>query len=343
MVVSVAMYSRRWHGDTRNGLSGHPKFQRDGVRVTADDPHGVCAALRQKPCVIFSQDTETESGRGLASIILHDAGGIDDDGNEYGFLLRWKDGSTTCVTDWALPVDRWVYLAATYDGSYLSVYIDGKLTASKAREAPGKHCPVASSNGAFRIGSGVRRRDGTRDDGFVGMVSHVRLWKTARTLNQIGSSQHNRKVEITDSRVVHNVEQLFMPNSSELLGGKDRMALFCDIAFYDLSRLSHRKIADASIYGVNAHLLGSYGWRINPPAYFGSKRVYAVIRNGVKHFKDQVTTVVAETHSKHWGWKPLFSLSEEFRSFGNVFVTARWCHDDITGKDASFRPVPTNF
>ena len=65
------------------------------------------------------------------------AGSVAPDGTQYGFGVKWADNTSTVVTDYHVPVDRWVYVAATYDGCYLSVYIDGELVASKCR-GPGK-------------------------------------------------------------------------------------------------------------------------------------------------------------------------------------------------------------
>ena len=61
------------------------------------------------------------------------------------------------MTDYHVPVDRWVYFVATYDGCYLSVFCDGELVASKCRGPdttgmPSKHDCVFSDAGPVTIG-----------------------------------------------------------------------------------------------------------------------------------------------------------------------------------------------
>ena len=128
-----------WQGDTRNIVSVVSDPQDDEVKYrlySGGSPEAIVAKRRTCPCVIVSQEISAANGSHANSFFLHDAGCVAPDGTEYGFGVRCVDGSVTVVTDYHVPVDRWVYLAAVYDGCYLGVYIDGELVASKCRDTP---------------------------------------------------------------------------------------------------------------------------------------------------------------------------------------------------------------
>jgi hypothetical protein len=159
-----------WQGDTRNilpqvgavarveaaGVATEPQGDdvpehnyraRQNIGSAHMSPEAIYAMRRTRPCVVAAQEysapsraaSDSDDGGTAATayaFFLHDAGAVAPDGTEYGFGIRWADNTTTVVTDYHVPVDRWVYFAATYDGCYMGVYIDGELVASKCRDTP---------------------------------------------------------------------------------------------------------------------------------------------------------------------------------------------------------------
>ena len=62
-----------------------------------------------------------------------------------------------------LPLRRWSHLAATYDGSRLRVYVNGRLRSTNRINGP-----IVAGQGPLKIGAG-----------FKGKIDNVRIWRTA--------------------------------------------------------------------------------------------------------------------------------------------------------------------
>ena len=62
-----------------------------------------------------------------------------------------------------LPLRRWSHLAATYDGSRLRLYVNGRLRSARRIDGP-----IVAGRGPLKIGAG-----------FKGKIDDVRIWRTA--------------------------------------------------------------------------------------------------------------------------------------------------------------------
>jgi hypothetical protein len=87
------------------------------------------------------------------------------DGSRKRLSAQVRVGAGARVTGARLPLRRWSHVAATYDGTTLRVYRNGKPTASR-RVRGG----IDASAGQVKIGLGFK---GTLDD--------VRVWRVARS------------------------------------------------------------------------------------------------------------------------------------------------------------------
>ncbi|MBW8886914.1 MAG: LamG domain-containing protein [Fibrobacteres bacterium] len=99
-----------------------------------------------------------------------------------GKLAAWF-GSTWWYTDVALPVGEWSYVAVTFDGQTLKMYLNGGLAASTAYSGTGN--PEYSS--VFDLGIG-NADDAGFNIPFKGTVDAVRLSRPVRTADQIAEA-----------------------------------------------------------------------------------------------------------------------------------------------------------
>jgi hypothetical protein len=76
----------------------------------------------------------------------------------------------------AIPANTWTHLAATYNGSTLSVYVNGVLAGSAAVSGT-----LAPGNGALKIGNNSQ----FSNEGFAGLIDEVRVYSRAQTAAQI--------------------------------------------------------------------------------------------------------------------------------------------------------------
>jgi hypothetical protein len=76
----------------------------------------------------------------------------------------------------AVPVNQWTHVAGTYDGTTLSLYVNGQLVSSKP--APG---PIDATDGVLRIGGD----DVWQGEYFPGVVDEVRIYSRALSPSEI--------------------------------------------------------------------------------------------------------------------------------------------------------------
>lgn len=108
-------------------------------------------------------------------------------GVDYGYMLRcgnngsanfnigdggWNELTTAQNT---LTLNTWQHLAATYDGSYMRIYVNGAIVDSIAR-----NITIGNASSKLFIGS-----NGTQPRFFSGLIDEVRIWDIARTKRDI--------------------------------------------------------------------------------------------------------------------------------------------------------------
>jgi RHS repeat-associated protein len=101
-------------------------------------------------------------------------------GDEVPHPAAWvltDNGLNATFTDGFLPTNEWTHIAATYDNSTLSYYINGVLASSTSVAGP-----IAIGDGPFRVG-GDSPYGG---EFFDGLIDDVRLYSHALTADEIG-------------------------------------------------------------------------------------------------------------------------------------------------------------
>jgi len=98
------------------------------------------------------------------------------------FLLSFDNGDDDFVlyTD-PMPRNTWIHLAATYDGHYMKLYINGKEAASKTCE--GK--TIITSNHPLYIGT-MDSEQLWWKPAFHGNIDEVQVWNVGLTAAQVG-------------------------------------------------------------------------------------------------------------------------------------------------------------
>jgi hypothetical protein len=113
-------------------------------------------------------------------------------GTDYGYMLRvgaggklnanfgngsWKEVTSTNAV---LTLNTWHHIAGRYNGSYLTIYVDGIPVDSSAYSGS-----INSGNSNLVIGA---QSNGGRH--FTGSIDEVRIWDVARTKSQIQQNMH---------------------------------------------------------------------------------------------------------------------------------------------------------
>jgi hypothetical protein len=89
-------------------------------------------------------------------------------------VLRWGSDNDNIITDEIVPTGQWTHVVGVYDGSYLYIYINGRLSKQQTYTTN-----AVTNTTAFRIGA--------RDDGyyFNGNLDEARVDNIARTADEI--------------------------------------------------------------------------------------------------------------------------------------------------------------
>jgi hypothetical protein len=121
-------------------------------------------------------------GNGSALLRIGDAGLAQD---KPQFVLEVGGSTVKLDATTGLQADEWQHVAATYDGSTMRLYIDGRLDNTTSVSG------TITANDVFRIGRSAGGRH------FFGAMDQVRVWSTALSADQLRRRMH-RTVATTD-------------------------------------------------------------------------------------------------------------------------------------------------
>ncbi len=108
-----------------------------------------------------------------------------------------------------IPPGRWTHIAGSYNGTSMSVYINGKLEGSRSVSGNSR-----ANNEDLVIGA-----DYTKNDRFFsGEIDEVRIWSQARTVTEINDNLFNA-LSGNESNLAANYS--FSGNSNDSAGGND--------------------------------------------------------------------------------------------------------------------------
>ena len=91
-----------------------------------------------------------------------------------GFIVNsdGKPGGRTMVSGDVVPLKKWTHVAATYDGSAMRLYVNGKEDASTPRRGS-----VYSDQHPLLIGKSDRKKSSYQSSYFHGMIDEVRIYQ----------------------------------------------------------------------------------------------------------------------------------------------------------------------
>lgn len=90
-----------------------------------------------------------------------------------------NNGGPQVISESGLPANRWTHVAATYDGQFLKIYIDGELDATDTETRS-----IGSNSNNLTLGT-----DASLSTNFLsGQMDGVRIWNTTRSAFEIADS-----------------------------------------------------------------------------------------------------------------------------------------------------------
>ncbi|AWM14120.1 hypothetical protein DI487_09845 [Flavobacterium sediminis] len=165
----------------------------DGVNDYVNLGTSISTALNGATALTFEAWINPSVLNGWNNIIT------DYDGAYHKVLLRVRNNNniqfvlngTFLNSPFSVPLNTWTHIAAVYDGANMYVYANGTLIASQAASVS-----LPTTSNQFNIGNRI-----SGSELFTGNIDEVRVWTTARTVEQINGSM-NCELQGTESGLV---------------------------------------------------------------------------------------------------------------------------------------------
>lgn len=134
----------------------------------------------------------------------------EDNNSNYGYMIRagaggklnfaigsgsWRELTTSSSV---MNTNTWYHVAATYDGSVMKLYLDGKLIDSmKETDRIGISNGIPLTLGSHSIPASYSNRH------WIGFIDEVRIWRTTRTSSEIANNMKKEFCEGTKGLVAY--------------------------------------------------------------------------------------------------------------------------------------------
>jgi hypothetical protein len=223
------------------------------------------------------------------------------------FTVFHLNGSTTTLNDFYIPVDRFVFLVASFDGSYARLYINGKLMSAKCfSDSGGSELASKKRKEESKIESENKNQTEshtylTVGKGFVGMMSYVRVFDRALSNDELSKAMHPWFLSQKNDERAPDV---IVPQNRE----GEQVGLLIDLSICETTNFTHVPVCSGHEKNVNATspmtalLIGNLSFVIYPNLFFGQQHI------------------VAKGH-RRFGWTSFNKLCEQLRSFGSITLT----------------------
>jgi hypothetical protein len=160
--------------------------------------------------------------------------------NDNKIEIIWNNGAyQSLISSTKLPYDEWHHVAAIYNGSSVSLYIDGVRDTLADKTAP------VLTNTAFHIGAAGKN---LIQNHFGGNIDEVRLWNIALTEDQLRFIMNQELVENSGQ-----VNGTILP-ATITKNDIDDIPWSALAAYYPMSIYTYTNINDASLNGIHGTL-----------------------------------------------------------------------------------------
>jgi hypothetical protein len=154
--------------------------------------------------------------------------------------ISWKNNNLQSLSsNTSIPNEEWHHVAVTYNGSMVSIYIDGVLDNSANRTAP------ITSNASFLIAAAGKNEPLQH---FKGHIDEVRVWDRELSKGQLRS--------IMNQEITNNSGQVMGKELPTTITKNDINAIpWSDLAaYYPMSAFTYKNIVDVSGNGNDGQL-----------------------------------------------------------------------------------------
>lgn len=219
-----------------------------------------------------------------------------DAANYLSFNLTTTSGGIGLISAGADSVPLgWSHVAATYNGSLMTIYINGKVVGTAAQTGT-----VISQQSSLRVGA---KNDGTQL--FSGGVDELKIWNIAHTSTDIRDSMHTR----LESNSSPNLMAYYRfdeagTGTADVSGNCNALTYTGGSAFTASGfPLGKPMVASQLVFSTGGYIFGSTNFSLNYNTYTGSgDTVYVYKFKGNVNGTSPITNPggVAAVHPNYW-------------------------------------------
>ncbi|WP_179348787.1 LamG-like jellyroll fold domain-containing protein [Winogradskyella pacifica] len=154
--------------------------------------------------------------------------------------IKWKNEHSQSLTSFtSIPDNKWHHIAVTYDGSQVSIFIDGVLDNTAEKTAP------TATNESFHIAAAGKRLPIQH---FKGHIDEVQIWNTSLTEDQLRYIM-NQEITNDSGQVIGKALPISVSkNEINTIPWSDLAA------YYPMSNFTYKNTIDASGNNNNGYL-----------------------------------------------------------------------------------------
>jgi hypothetical protein len=200
------------------------------------NPFGFTISAWIKPQITSTEETSILSKRDLAFTKGYDLTLSSDN----RVTISWKnDNLQSLSSNTSIPIDEWHHVAITYNGSLVSIYIDGVLDNSAHRIAP------LASDASFLIAAAGEY--GTLQY-FKGHIDEVRVWDTELSAAQLRFIMNQELTNSSGQVVGKELPTTITKNDIEAIPWSNL------VGYYPMSVFTYKNVVDLSGNGNDGQL-----------------------------------------------------------------------------------------
>lgn len=126
------------------------------------------------------------------------------------FSIRARSGLVAAFSTVRIATDVPTHVAATYDGTAIRLYINGRLVTTRTARVGA----IVNTGGDLRIGQG----DGTSTEQFLGRLDEVRIWRVARSASQIAAGYRSILNRVSGEVASYSFDRNFRDSTGSFNG-----------------------------------------------------------------------------------------------------------------------------
>lgn len=214
--------------------------------------------------------------------------------NKVLFEINTANGLVSALSNVAISLGTWVHVAATYNGSLMTIYINGHEVGWATQTGN-----IVSNTANLLVGKGL-----TSTNFYQGQIDELKIWNTSRTAAQVRAGMHTRNANASSVNLVayYRFDEGGTSTTVVDASGNCNALTFTGTTLptFAASRLAlGSPVVDAQVFFSSAPtVFTGTGLTLTLNGFSGQDTISVHRFNGLP--RDSVPTGIATVYAKYW-------------------------------------------